>query len=169
MTMHRSLPLLAAVVLSISAGGAVAFLRHLHLAVRAVRHHHAVLSAIAEISELQRYPNRSNSGGIRVDGGGGTLEAIVYDMVAVALEAVSDIGDFDINLSLVEDVVRKDVVFAVGSTGFQLDARDALEEGTTVDQETVTVDKLDALACIVVVKRAMADGHIVAGGGIQGG
>ena len=46
------------------------------------------------------------------------MEAVVLDAVAVALEAVAYIGNLDINLSLVEDVVLKDIAFAVGSTGF---------------------------------------------------
>ena len=96
------------------------------------------------------------------------MEAVACDVVTVALEAVFHIGDLDVDLSLVEDVVRKDVVFAVGGTGFQLDTRHALEEEAAVDQEVVAIDKLDALARIVVVERAMAHDYIVAGRSVQG-
>ena len=97
------------------------------------------------------------------------MEAVACDVVAVALEAVFHIGDLDINLTLVEDVVRKGVVFAVGSTGLQLDARHTLEEEAAVDQELVAVNELDAFARIVVVECAMADGHMIAGRSVQSG
>ena len=90
-------------------------------------------------------------------------------MVAVALEAVSYVGNLNINLTLVEDVVRKDVVFAVGGTGFQFDAGNALEEKAAVDQEVIAVDELNALARIVVVERAMANDYMIAGRSVQGG
>ena len=65
---------------------------------------------------------------------------------------------------MVEDVVRKNVVFAVGITGFQLYARHALEKETAVNQEVVAVDQLNALTRIVVAERAMPNVHLIAGG-----
>ena len=97
------------------------------------------------------------------------MEAVACDVVAVAFEAVFHVGDLDVDLTLIEDVVRKDVVFAVGSTGFQFNAGNALEEEAAVDQEVIAVDELNALARIVVVERAMANDYMIAGRSVQGG
>ena len=89
-------------------------------------------------------------------------------MIAVAFEAISHIGKFNIDLTLVENVVRKNIVLTIVGAGFQLDTRHTLVKETTVDQKVAAIDEFDAFARIIVAERAMLDDHMATGGGIHG-
>ena len=78
--------------------------------------------------------------GLKTDGSGSALETVAYNTVAVTLEAVTHVGEFDINLSLVEDIVRKHIVLAIARSRFQLNARHTLEEETTIDQKIAAIN-----------------------------
>ena len=90
-------------------------------------------------------------------------------MVLAALEAVADVGNLNVDLPLVENVVRKTVEFAVFCPRFQLDSRNALVKQTTVNQEIAAVNQFHAFARVKVVERAMPHRDMAACGGIQGG
>ena len=70
---------------------------------------------------------------LKADGRGSAFEVIAGDMVAVALDAVAHVGNLNVDLPLVEDIVGEVVFGAVAGPRLQLDARDALGEEAAVD------------------------------------